>query len=561
MGFLSTSENVIHFGVGNKASIDKVEVRWLDGSFTVLKNVKTNQVIDVEKKNTVNVSVAPPQPKALFEDASAASGINFVHTENDFDDFEREILIPHKMSTLGPSLAIADVNGDNLEDFFIGGPSGQAGALYLQQGGGAFQASNSSPWSSDNKSEDVGALFFDADGDGDQDLYVVSGGNDFVETSKHLQDRIYFNDGKGNFSKSTNALPKMIVSGGKATAGDYDGDGDLDLFVGGRQIPGKYGYAARSYVLKNENGKFSDVTGEVAPEIAEIGMVADGIWNDYDNDGDTDLVVLGEWMPISFFENDNGKLKNTTEDRGFDYTTGWWNCIIPVDIDNDGDTDFIAGNLGLNIKYKASESQPFKAYVKDFDGNQTNDVYLGYYDKDGVCYPVRGRECSSQQLNFITTDFPSYEEFAAASIDEVLGERQDGAILHEAKMFESVVIINDGSGDFEIEFLPNEAQIAPVFGAVVYDWNGDAVNDLFVAGNYFNREVETTRSDAGIGCLLFGDAENLFNPVHPIASGIYAANDVRAVKLIKDDQGRPMILVANNNAPLQVFKLSKGELN
>ncbi len=441
-GYASTSECMIHFGVGNKESIDKLEVRWPDGTFSVLKNVKTNQIIDIQKKNTVNVSIEPPRPKAMFEEVSGFSGIDFVHRENDFDDYVREILLPHKMSTLGPCLAVADVNNDKLDDFFIGGPSGQAGALYLQQSGGKFEASSSSPWSSDNKSEDVGALFFDADGDGDLDLYVVSGGNDFVENSRHLQDRLYINNGNGNFNKATAALPQMIASGSKALAGDFDKDGDLDLFVGGRQIPGKYGYAGRSYLLENDNGKFLDATKEVAPEIAKIGMVTDGIWVDFDDDKDKDLIVLGEWMPISFFENNDGKLTNVTEAKGFQNSTGWWNCITATDIDNDGDTDFIAGNLGLNIKYKASESQPFKAYVKDFDGNKTNDVYLGYYDKDGICYPVRGRQCSSQQLEFITTEFPNYETFAAASIDEVLGDRQEGALLHEAKMFESVVILN-----------------------------------------------------------------------------------------------------------------------
>ncbi len=560
-GFISTSECMIHFGVGDKKSIDKLEVRWPDGSFTVLKNVKTNQVIDIQKKNTVNVSIAAPQPKPLFKDVTESSGINFVHQENDFDDYRREILLPHKMSTLGPCLAVADVNNDKLDDFFIGGPSGQAGILYLQQRGGSFTMANTSPWSADIKSEDVGALFFDADGDGDQDLYIVSGGNDFVEGSNYLQDRLYLNDGKGHFSKANNALPKMISSGSKATAGDFDNDGDLDLFVGGRQIPGKYGYAGRSYLLKNDKGKFTDVTDEVAPAIAEIGMVTDGVWIDYDKDGDTDLVVLGEWMPISFFENNNGKLNNVTEEKGFENSTGWWNCITATDIDNDGDIDFIAGNLGLNIKYKASENQPFKAYIKDFDGDNTNDVYLGYYDKDGVCYPVRGRQCSSQQLNFITTDFPNYESFAAASIDEVLGDRRDGALLHEAKIFESVIIINNGEGGFEIQPLPNEAQISPIFGALVYDWNNDQINDLFVAGNYYNREVETTRSDAGIGCVLIGNKETSFRALHPVVTGIYAANDVRAVELIMDDQGRPLILIANNNGPMQVYRLNRGELN
>ena len=349
----------------------------------------------------------------------------------------------------------------------------------------------------------------------------------------------------------------MRASGAKVAAGDYDNDGDLDLFVGGRQVPGKYGYAGRSYLLKNDNGKFSDVTNEVAESLADIGMVTDAVWSDIDSDGDNDLVVVGEWMPITFFDNQDGSLVNVTDEKGFSSTVGWWNTITMADVDNDGDQDFVAGNLGLNIKYKASEGTPFKVYVKDFDEDGNNDVYLGYYDKDGVCYPVRGRQCSSQQLNFIKKEFPSYDAFSTAPIDTVLGQRADGAIVHEAVMFESVIVTNKGKGRFDIDILPNEAQIAPVFGAIVYDWNGDNRNDLFVAGNYYNREVETTRSDAGTGYVLLREENNSYQTVPTPRAGIFVDDDVRDVKMIKDDKGEPIILVANNNGPVEVFKLKK----
>jgi len=434
-GYFSRNEEVLHFGVADKSSIDKVVVRWPDGKGLVMENVQVNQLLKLKHADAKeNISYPNLGTNSIFEKVEPKDvGIDFVHTENDFNDFKREILLPHKMSHLGPSVAVGDVNGDGLEDFFIGGPSGQAGALYFQNKNGKFQLSNSTPWNSDVNSEDVGAMFFDMDGDKDLDLYVSSGGNDFKVGSSALQDRLYKNDGKGNFSK-TNALPRNLVSSSKANAADYDGDGDLDLFIGGRQIPGKYGLSARSTLLKNENGKFVDVTEKDAPDLINVGMVTDAIWTDFDGDKDMDLITVGEWMPITFYENEAGKLENITEDLSMQNTNGWWNTISKADFDKDGDDDYIIGNLGLNIKYKASEDEPFKVFLKDFDDNGTHDVYLAYYDQDGVCYPVRGRECSSQQLPFIKSEFVDYSTFSVATVDEVLGQRKDGAVEKEAKL-------------------------------------------------------------------------------------------------------------------------------
>ncbi len=550
-GYMSTGQTIAHFGLGMTDKVDRVVVKWLDGTETVQQDIQANQLLTV-KQSKASKTVSPSEPGSIFKEVSANSGIAFQHEENEYDDYAEEVLLPHRMSHLGPCMATGDVNKDGLEDVYIGAASGQAGALYTQQKDGKFTLHASSPWAQDLDSEDVGALFFDADGDEDLDLYVVSGGNDFPPQSPKLQDRLYLNDGSGSFSKS-NALPNMPVSGSKVAAADYDGDGDLDLFVGGRQVPGKYGFPAKSYLLKNENGQFSDITAQSAPELEKPGMITDAKWMDIDKDGDQDLIVVGEWMPISFYLNDNGQLSNMTEQFGMEESTGWWNTIELADIDGDKDLDLICGNLGLNIKYKASKEEPFKLFVKDFDNNGTNDVYLGYYDSDGVCYPVRGRQCSSDQMPFIKKEFPSYAAFAKAPIENVLGERTEGALVHEVKEFASVWVENK-DGAFEIHQLPNQAQIAPVFGIVSNDFNKDGHVDLLVAGNYYEREVETTRSDAGIGCLLLGDSKGNFEPVHPTQSGLKAYQDVRALAMVSTANDGKLILIANNNGPVQVYQ-------
>ncbi|MEL6867594.1 MAG: VCBS repeat-containing protein, partial [Bacteroidota bacterium] len=553
-GYFSSSEPILHFGLGDNALIDRLLVQWPDGRRMEMESVKGGQLLQLRQADAkTGALVALDYGPKLFEDRTLSAGIDFVHQENNYDDYKEEILLPHRMSHLGPCMATADVDGNGLEDFYIGGAAGQAGVLYLQQSGGTFQAADSKPWGSDQKSEDINALFFDADGDSDMDLYVVSGGNEFAEGSAALRDRLYLNNGKGQFSKS-NGLPNIKVSGGVVSAGDMDGDGDQDLFVGGRQTPGKYGHIARSYVLQNNKGRFTDVTTEIAPDLERPGMVTDAQWLDIDQDQDQDLIVTGEWMPIGVYLNEGGKLKTATKEVGLEKTNGWWNRIAVTDMDGDGDQDLIVGNLGLNIKYKASEEEPFKVYIKDFDGNGTNDVYLGYYDTDGVCYPVRGRECSSQQLPFVKKEFKTYDAFANASIDKVLGARSEGAIYHEAQVFETVYIENLGNKQFKVHKLPNEAQISPTYGIICRDWNGDGHMDVLLAGNYYEREVETTRSDAGIGQVLLGNGKGEFKALHPSETGIIAYLDVRALAMVEDAQQNAIVLIANNNNGMQVYR-------
>ncbi|HMQ49795.1 MAG TPA: VCBS repeat-containing protein [Saprospiraceae bacterium] len=552
-GYFSCSDPDVLFGLGGVKTIDRLVVTWLDGRMIEMTDVKTNQVLTLKQADAKPGSFSPfPKKAALFKDHTQTSGIAYAHRENLYDDFKDEVLLPHRMSRLGPCTAVADVNGDQLEDIYLAGAAGQAGEMYLQLPGSRFQKLTAGPWQSDAACEDVDALFFDADGDQDMDLYVVSGGNEYSEGAPQLQDRLYLNDGKGSFSKS-NQLPSMSVSGGVAKAGDVDGDGDLDLFVGGRQVPGKYGFPARSYLLLNDKGKFTDATEQIAPDLVKPGMVTDAQWLDIDQDKDADLMLVGEWMPLTLMLNNNGTLEDATAAAGLDKTVGWWNRLEYADMDGDGDFDLVAGNLGLNIKYKASEEEPFKVYVKDFDGNGTNDVYLAYYGLDGVCYPVRGRQCSSEQMPFIAEKFKTYHDFALASVDQVLGDLQEGAVSHEAYLFESVYLENLGQGQFNVKKLPNTAQTAPIFGIAIQDWNKDGAQDILVAGNYYEREVETTRSDAGIGQVLLGDGKGHFKAMAPNETGILAMLDVRDLAVVKNDRQESLVFVANNNNGLQVY--------
>lgn len=550
-GFLSASDPNLHFGLGNNTTIEKVTITWSDNKQLVLSNVKANQVLEVNHASATITKPADTPKAKYFTDVTKSSALQFMHQENDFDDYKREILLPYKLSTLGPKLATADVNGDQLADVFVAGAAGQSGALFLQATAGQFKAATSMPWKDHAGSEDTNAHFFDADGDGDQDLYVTSGGNDFAAGSPKYQDRLYINNGKGVFTKGQ--LPKMLSSTGVASSSDVDGDGDLDLFVGGRQVPGQYGKTPESYLLINEGGKFKNATSTLSPDLANIGMVTDAVWMDYDKDGKDDLIVAGEWMPITVFSYNGSVLEKQNNVAGLENSSGWWNSLDVADLDKDGDLDLIAGNLGLNIKYKASKDQPFKLFAKDFDGNGSNDVYLGYYDTDGVCYPVRGRECSSQQMPFIKDEFKNYSSFANASIEQVLGKRKEGSAYREAQIFESVTLVNNG-GSFEIKTLPMDAQIAPINGIVHLDVNKDGHLDLVVAGNNYHREIETTRSDAGTGTILLGDGKGDFSAVPVSETGLGAYGDVRDLALVESASGA-FVFVANNSDNVQVFRL------
>ncbi len=551
-GFMSASEPIAHFGLGRAKKIDKVTIHWPDGKWTIRNNPEIN------KTHTIDYSSATPTPPAkqaiatLMKEAEGSIGIQHQHQENEFDDFEREILLPHKQSQHGPHISTADVNGDGLDDFFIGGAADFSGVLYLQSQDGTFAKASSQTWAKDKAQEDLGYIFFDADNDKDLDLYIVSGGSEFPIGDARYQDRLYLNDGKGVFTKNTKALPLIRSSGETVAAADFDGDGDLDLFVGGRIVPGKYPAPESSYLLQNDKGIFTDITKESAPEFQNMGMVTDAIFTDYDGDGDQDLMIVGEWMNINVFQNTNSTFTNQSDALGLDNSRAWWWSIAEGDFDKDGDMDYLIGNLGKNTKFKASAEKPFMIYGNDFDKNGTNDVVLANYAGDEVV-PVRGRQCSSEQMPFIADKFPTFEGFANASLENILSaEAMEQSIKYEITSFASILLKNNG-GSFETIQLPAMAQVAPLRDFIVTDINKDGHLDALAVGNMYQAEVETIRYDAGVGVYLQGDGKGGFNPMSTQESGFFAPFDARSLALVKGKGTR--VLVGNNSEKVQVFEL------
>ncbi len=550
-GYMSACGNILHFGLGNASKVDKLEVEWQDGRLTEMTDIEANQTLELDqkeanKKSNTSKNTSPP----LFADITTKSGIQFKHRENDYDDFAKEILLPHKQSTNGPALAVGDVNGDGMDDFYIGGAKGQAGEVYLQ----SAQSKFTKAWQSEAQFEDVDALFFDMDGDKDLDLYVVSGGNEFAENAPELQDRLYLNDGSGKFEKTSNWLPPMLTSGGCVTASDFDKDGDLDLFIGGRIVPSKYPFPPISYLLQNDDNSFIDITSTHALDMEKVGLVTDAIWTDYDKDGDDDLMVVGEWMPVSIFQNNDGKFTDVSTDLGLEKTRGLWFSLEAADVDGDGDMDYALGNLGLNSKYKVNDKKTFEIYCNDFDKSGNLDIVLVNGDKQkGLQLPVRGRECSSEQMPFIQEKFPTYEEFATASVQDIYGESLSEALHYEADELRSSILINDG-GKLRLEVLPNAAQFAPNMSILSQDLNEDGNMDLILAGNLYGTEVETVRYDAGVGTVLMGNSEAQFTALSVEKSGFFAAKEVRQLAWLQLANGNKAILVANNNDGLQLFE-------
>ena len=555
-GFQSSVPPLLHFGLGEANKIDEIEITWLGGKKEILTNIKANQKM-VIRESDAKVHKPVKKEKRLFADISKELNINHKHIENKYDDFKLEVLLPHKMSNFGPGLAVGDVNGDKLDDFFVGGAMGQSGEIFIQQKNGKFKKSNSSALKSDKKYEDLGAAFFDANGDGILDLYIVSGGNEQKNGSSFYQDRLYLNNGKGSFVKA-NSLPKITSSGSCVKPADFDGDGDIDLVIGGRVEAQKYPFPGKTMLLENtgnQNGIpiFKDVTESIAPGLENIGLITDAIWTDFNGDGNLDMIVVGEWMEPRFFLSENGKFTDVTESTGLKNTMGWWFSINQGDFDNDGDIDYIAGNLGLNYKYKATPDEPFRVYASDFDNNGRSDIVLGYFN-DEVCYPVRGRTCSSQQIPGIKKKFENYETFANATVVDIYGkENLDNSLLYEAKNFATSYIENKGNGKFEIHKLRNEAQMSSVNSIVIRDFNKDGNLDLVLAGNLYASEVETVRNDASIGMYLEGDGKGNFTPIPFVKSGLMIPNDAKELAEIDTPNGK-IILVANNNDLMQAIK-------
>ena len=557
-GYFSSVESGLFFGLGNDKKIDSVKVAWPDGKIQVYEDVDANNTITANYSKAKNKSVKLKNSKTLFSEISAKeTGIDFIHKENEFDDFAEEVLLPHKLSTEGPFSAVADVNGDGLEDVFIGGAAKQEGVLFLQVQEGKFEKSLSHPWSKDKNSEDLGALFLDIDADGDKDLYVTSGGSEFKTGNKLLKDRIYVNDGFGNFTKDTKAVPNIYKSTQTVKASDIDADGDLDLFIGTRLISGKYTYPASSYLLINKNGVFKKAHANSAPVLQNLGMVTDAVFSDIDLDGDEDLLIVGEWMEIKVLENTGGVFTDSSQKFGIkNDSRGIWWSITANDIDNDGDDDYILGNLGKNNKFKATKEHPFKVYANDFDGNGTNDVVLAKYYKDDYV-PMRGKECTTQQMPYVGEKFKDYHSFASSKLIDILPEKEvENAVVYEISNFESIVLIND-SGKLISQPLPMEAQISPIKSSLVDDFNKDGFKDIMVVGNHYGVEIETTRYDAGYGAIFLGNGKNQFTYLASIKTGVYLPEDTRSISTININKKGKVYLITNNNEAVTVLKYER----
>ncbi len=552
-GYQSSVDLTLHFGLGQSDIVDNLTVTWHDGKVSELKNLTVDKTIIIEYATAVDSNKLAKNKKQLFSDITDAVGVNHKHIENEYDDFKREVLLPHKMSTFGPALAVGDVNGDGLDDFFMGGAMGYEGVVYFQNSDQTFTKSLQLSLVADKRYEDMDAIFFDADQDGDLDLYVVSGGNEMPIGDAYYQDRLYINDGKAKFITSANNLPQIEASGGVVRAHDYDKDGDLDLFVGGRLMPGQYPKAGRSYLLENKNGKFIDVTLTKGEELLTPGMVTDALWSDYDGDGDKDLIVVGEWMPITIFDNNKGVFTKLEGDTTLDNSNGWWFSITEGDVNKDGRMGYIMGNLGQNYKYKAKPGNPFRLYSKDFDNDGTLDIVLSYYENDTL-YPLRGKECSSQQIPGLKKKFQSYDAFGLSSLEDVYDKDSlKNSDMYEVKTFASSVLLNTGTG-FVLSPLPKISQMAAVFGIVYDDFDEDGIKDIVLAGNLYNSEIETPRGDAGQGLFLKGNDAGEFKPIRGYDSGLFIPGDVKKLKPIRlgDKKG---VIAALNNDRIKIIKV------
>lgn len=551
-GYESSVDPVPHFGLGTN-KIDSLIIRWPDGKYQKLNQVKPDQVLELNYKDALNeVSISSHQTASIFTSVSPKKLIDFIHKENQQVDFEIQPIIPHMHSQLGPGMAVGDINGDNLEDVYIGGASGQSGNFFLQAPDSTGFVRRT--WALDSMSEDMGALFFDVEGDGDNDLYVVSGGTSHPKDSPFYQDRLYINDGKGNYSKF-NDLPNTNSSGSCVVGADFDGDGDIDLFVGGRVIPGEYPRSPRSYLLRNDSApmgapRFTDITDQIEG-LSEIGMVTSALWTDYDNDQWVDLLIVGEFMPITVVTNNKGNLEIISAE-GLEDSEGWWNSISGGDFDNDGDIDYVAGNLGLNTKYTASKEQPLRIYASDYDNNGRLDPVLCYYI-DGQNHIAHTRDEIIKQISAMRARFKTYQEYAEATFEQsFLSSELQNAYIVCSKRFESTFIENKGDGVFIMHSLPIEAQMAPTYGLAVNDYDRDGNLDVLLTGNSYATEVSTGRYDSSFGLLLLGKGDGRWQSLSIQASGIRNRGDAKGMVSL-NYWGRNMIIVANNDAKINSY--------
>lgn len=559
-GYQSTVDKRLHFGLGETDLVDSLEVFWPDGRYQLLTDVNAGQLITINQQDATRDKQKWQNEKSnpkVFEQIEPDSGIAWRHRENEyFIDYNVQPLLPHQLSKMGPALATGDVTGNGLDDIYVGGASGYAGTLFLQQDDGSFiESSHLQPWEPDRDHEDTGALFFDANGNGLLDLYVASGGYETSPVSHLLQDRLYLNQGNGRFLKQESSLPQMLTSTLAVKAGDFTGNGYPDLFVGGRLVPRDYPTPTRSYILRNDGGRFTDITESAAPDLLEAGMITDAVWIDFTGNGRSDLVVAGIWTPVIFFENDGQRLNDVTNSMNLPPMTGWWYSLAKGDFNNNGHMDLIAGNLGLNHTFSTSLENPFGVYANDFFGNRRTDIIFTKQIENNE-FPFFGLAKLGRSIQEIGTIYPSFEAFSEVEIQQMFTSSQlENALYYQADTFASVYLQNNGDGTFTSVDLPSLAQISPVKGIVVHDVERNGNLDLIIAGNLYHTDPEIPRMDASNGLWLRGDGNGSFNPVSPFKSGFLAPSDAKNLGLIQM-QGSRGIVVANNSDSLQVFRIN-----
>lgn len=594
-GYLSSMEPIAHFGLGAVNLLDEVRIIWPATALKpacqqTLRQVRANQVLTVRYEQATEAPAKHVQPQPLFTDITDSAGITYQHSEPEYIDFNNQKLLPHKFSQFGPAVAVGDINGDGLDDAFIGGSFQNKGRFLIQTANGTFKEADLLPEvaipalyggsAKDKVQEDMGVLLFDADRDGDTDLYIASGSCEGKTSPLAYQDKLYVNtgnstDGLPRFVLAVNALPVISASKSCVKAIDYDRDGDLDLFVGGRVEPDKYPMPVSSYILQNNSlpGKpqFVDITKQIAPELAKIGLICDALWTDPDNDGWPDLLLAGEFMPITLFRNQHGKSFVKTPNPELDKAVGWWNSLVAGDFDRDGDTDYLAGNLGLNSRMRASDQEPVRVYAGDFDKNGFYDAIPTVYIPDETGnrreFTFHGRDDLIKQMIGMRRQFRLYKDFASADIAQLLKpEERLEALVLSANEFRSMYLENKGVGEkgqfvFAMKPLPIEAQLAPIFGMVATDADQDGQPDVLLIGNDYSAEVSMGRYDGLNGLWLKGDGNGNFNPQSLAASGFYAPGNAKALVQLSDSKGQQLIIASQNRGPLRVLRSSKQPLH
>ncbi len=554
-GFESSVDSRPNLGLGKIDTVDQIHVQWPDGTETRLKNVATNQTLELSQSTGVVAEKTTGTLSTIFQLIKNPPA-NYKHQENDFVDFDRDKLLYHMLSTESPRISKGDVNGDGLEDFYIGGAKDSPGALFIQSLDGQFKSMRTEAFEIDASSEDLGTALFDADNDKDLDLYVCSGSNEFSTSSSALADRLYINDGKGNFKKSSQQLPSPIFENSSTvTSADYDHDGDQDLFVGVRSHPFLYGMPMNGYILNNDGkGNFNDVTSSVAPGLGKLGLITDASWSDIDSDGDLDLIIVGEYMPVKIFKNDKSIFTDATDQAGLSKTNGWWNSIKTADVDGDGDIDFVVANHGLNSRFKASVDHPINMFVNDFDKNGTTEQIITTFNGD-KSYPFVLRHDLMSQIPSLKKKYLKYESYKDQTIQDIFNEKEmENALKLDVFELASGIFINDGKGKFSFSKLPVEAQFSTMYAIEVADFDSDGKQDILLGGNLYGVKPEAGRYDASYGVFLKGDGKADFTFVSPGISGFQVDGQIRDFAIMNSKNGK-ILMVARNNDTILFFKI------